>query len=180
MASSSTKSAINPFNQHWAFFKDNYLPSYYEQDIVYQQEQITFRSLSPKIDQEEKKDGYFDDDNDDSDALYEATLLNSNFLSSIEEQKPIGVVNSSSLDRLRQILDHIKPTPSCYSSAHTNMTLPDINDLPSIRSQFSSSSSSSHHLSAYQHSTTTTTTTTMRDFPFSSDPKGKGKFKPTL
>lgn len=181
MAATSSKSA-NPFalqNQWNYHFEDSYLPKFYEQD-AYQSQRTTFRSVSPKIYNQQKID-YFSEINDEldmadnEDSLYEATLMNAGFLSSpsssspsfaVQEEKPTG-----SLSRLRQILGHINPN---YVSG--SLAFPDAIPAPSVRSQFSAASSSS----MFQQQQTTTTT--MRAFSITDprDPKGKGKFKPTL
>jgi hypothetical protein len=189
MAATSSK-FVNPFtlqNQWNYHFEDSCLPKFYEQD-AYQSQRTTFRSVSPKIYNQQKID-YFSDINDEldmvdnEDALYEATLMNANFLSSpsssssssspsfaVQEEKSTG-----SLSRLRQILGHINPN---YVSG--SLVLPDAIPTPSVRSQFSAASSSS--MFQQQQQQQQTTTATMRAFSITDprDPKGKGKFKPTL
>ncbi|CAO0796633.1 unnamed protein product [Mucor circinelloides] len=189
MAATTSKSA-NPFaqQQQWNYqFEDSYLPKFYEQD-VYQSQRTTFRSVSPKIYNQQKID-YFSDINDElemadnEDSLYEATLMNADFLSSpspsssssssftAQEEKPSG-----SLSRLRQILGHINPNYAAESLA-----LPDAVPAPSVRSQFSAASSSSM-FQQQQLQQQTTNTAPMRAFSISDprDPKGKGKFTSTL
>lgn len=180
MAATASKSAANPFAQQhqWNYqFEDSYLPKFYEQDVVYQSQRTTFRSVSPKIYNQQKMD-YFSDINDEleemadnDDSLYEATLMNANFLSSSpctfaqdEQEKPSG-----SLSRLRQILGHINP-----SYAPESLALPDATPAPSVRSQFSAASSSS----LFQQQPTSA----MRAFSISDprDPKGKKKFRSTM
>ncbi|GAN09998.1 hypothetical protein MAM1_0311c09532 [Mucor ambiguus] len=185
MAATASKSA-NPFAQQhqWNYqFEDGYLPKFYEQD-VYHSQRTTFRSVSPKIYNQQKMD-YFSDINDElemadnEDSLYEATLMNADFLSSSpctfqEEEKPSG-----SLSRLRQILGHINP-----NRAPELLALPDTIPAPSVRSQFSAASSSSLFQQQQQQQVQQqiTHTSTMRAFSISDprDPKGKGKFRPTL
>ncbi|CAO3616902.1 unnamed protein product [Mucor fragilis] len=182
MAATASKS-VNPFAQQhqWNYqFEDSYLPKFYEQD-VYQSQRLTFRSVSPKIYNQQKMD-YFSDINDElemvdnEDSLYEATLMNADFLSSpsssvVEEEKPSG-----SLSRLCQILSHINPN---YASE--SLALPDTTPAPSVRSQFSAASSSSL-FQQQQIQQQTTQPSAMRAFSISDprDRKGKGKFRSTM
>ncbi|KAG2237478.1 hypothetical protein BDF21DRAFT_465435 [Thamnidium elegans] len=129
----STKSS-NPFQSNdWNYFdklgESSYMPHFYESDMT-EPTTPSFRSLSPKI--YNQQHDYFTertDELDDSDDLYEATLMNSNFL-----QSPKPAI-ATPVNRLLQILNHINPTypPSPLSDALVSST-------PSVRSQFSSSS----------------------------------------
>ncbi|KAL9539387.1 hypothetical protein MBANPS3_010294, partial [Mucor bainieri] len=185
----TTSKSANPFSQQhqWNYqFEDSYLPKFYEQD-VYQSQRTTFRSVSPKMYKNQQKMDYFSDINDElemvdnEDSLYEATLMNADFLSSSpctfvqEEEKPSG-----SLSRLRQILGHIHP-----HYAPESLALPDTIPAPSVRSQFSAASSSSLFQQQQQQQQVQqqiTPTSRMRAFSMSDsrDPKGKGKFRSTL
>lgn len=162
MASTSSKS-LNPFARQGTnldFFQDSFLPKYYEQDLHHRSEQTpTFKSVSPKI-YHEKQD-YFtnelDELNDDSDALYEQTLLNSNFFAENKKEE----VDNHALQRLRQILDHMNP--NYYQQPPFNSNIP-----ASVRSQFSSSSSTtaSSNINVMMRSIS---------IPDHRDSKGKGK-----
>ncbi|KAI8642153.1 hypothetical protein BD408DRAFT_416898 [Parasitella parasitica] len=181
MASISSKSA-NPFiwQNQWNYqIEDSYLPKFYEQD-VYQSQFTTFRSVSPKIYSKQKAD-YFnaiDDElemTDTEDSLYEATLMNANFLSSCpspSSSAPLQEVKSSgSLSRLRQILGHIHPN---YVSE--SLSLLEVIPMPSTRSQFSAATSSSL-LQQQQKQQIITRVISIAD---PCDPKGKGKTKSGL
>ncbi|KAK4513292.1 uncharacterized protein ATC70_011860 [Mucor velutinosus] len=186
MAATASKS-VNPFAQQrqWNYqLEDSCLPKFYEQD-VHQSQRTTFRSVSPKMYNQQKMD-YFSDINDElemadnEDSLYEATLMNANFLSLSSSSPCIPVQDqekpSGSLSRLRQILGHINP-----NYVPESLALPDITPAPSVRSQFSAASSSS--LFQQQHvQQQTTHTSAMRAFSISDprDPKGKGKSRSTL
>ncbi|KAI8981774.1 hypothetical protein BDF20DRAFT_912020 [Mycotypha africana] len=144
MASSSAKSLdiTNFFSKQSHFFEANtcnYLPNYYEQELAGIPEgKMTFRSISSKrypgeynsiqeVDMmEDHKEQAVDDWSDDLDALYEATLLSSDFLDSLarkqnkEEEEEEEENSSASVDayvhndkpltRLRQLLEHLHPS----------------------------------------------------------------------
>lgn len=168
------------------------ITNYYETDILHNEAPPTFRSISPKIyhQQQQKKD-YFSEMSeelefgDDGDSLYEATLLNSHFLESLQEQekkeKPTN--NTKPIDRLYQLLGHISPNYQTAAvvkpSALSNILA--LSSPPSVRSQFSAAVSASSN-SPQQAQTTVPNNTMvpvfMSDFP--RDLKGKGKLKPTL
>jgi hypothetical protein len=99
---SSTKAFT--LQQQSSYFQTNYLPTYYEQDV----QTPSFRSTpsSSKLSQE------FDED---CEALYEAALMNSEFF---EHKGSFAVVDSSAVERLRQILTHLNPNyPSALCQA---------------------------------------------------------------
>lgn len=161
----STAKSTNPF-QGWNYFdqlgESSFMPNYYQQEM---EEPTTFRSLSPKMYHREKTD-YFELE-DDSDALYEATLTNANFLA----EKAAPVTNSSSVDRLRQLLNHLNPN---YSPLTQVLSLSESHS--SVRSQFSSSSQPPSAVAAVPTSMVAFSMSDPRDL------KGKGKaiFKPTM
>jgi hypothetical protein len=103
-SSSSTKASDFVTLQPSLYFQENYLPNYYEQDI---QAPTSFRSKSPK------QNSYNQEFDDDCEALYEATLMNSDFFSSIQETRSFVDLP---LDRLRQILAHINPNNYQFTS----------------------------------------------------------------
>lgn len=176
-----TTKTTNPFqSKGWNYLdklgESSYMPHYYEDDMNHNEPMTTtasFRSLSPKIYHKQQKIDYFTDvkqDNerdelqDDCDGLYEAMLMNSNFLnnstsSTTVEPKPIN--------RLTQILNHLNP----YHASPLSQVL---SSTPSsIRSQFSSSQ---------QQSKPVATVIPMVAFsmPDPRDSKGKAKFKPNI
>lgn len=164
---SSAKSS-NPFHG-WNYFdqlgESSFMPNYYQQEM---EEPMTFRSLSPKL--YNQTTDYFETDDelfDDSDALYEATLLNSNFL----ELKPPSVTtsnNTSSVDRLCQLLNHLNPNYSPLAQI--------LSETPSVRSQFSSSSQPlTQPMTSSPAPTVPMVTFSMSD-PRDFKGKGKGKF----
>lgn len=161
----STKSS-NPFNG-WNYFdqlgESSFIPNYYQQEM---NEPMTFRSLSPKM--YSQKTDYFETNQelaDDCDALYEATLLNSNFLDKINPPLSTPSTNSTSVNRLCQLLSHLNPNYSPLAQV--------LSETPSVRSQFSNSS---------QQPSQPIVPLVAFSMPDPLDPKGKGKgkFKPTM
>lgn len=185
MSSTAAAKSTNPFQTHgWNYMESlgessfSSLPHYYENDIVNEPSTPTFRSVSPKF-YDKQRNEYFEEMReelefgDDCDSLYEATLMNSNFLKSEDMDSPQN--NGSSLARLRQILEHLNP--SYYSKQPSSPLASTLSTTPmtSIRSQFSSSPSKpSQKLSP--------DVPMMKAFsiPAPHESKGKGKFKPTL
>lgn len=180
----STAKSTNPFQvSNWNYLEQlgessfSSLPNYYESDVV-EPTAPTFRSVSPKVYNQQRND-YFEEIKeelqfgDDCDSLYEATLMNSNFLDKDLEETSTSIAtnyNNSSLARLRQLLNHISPN-YCNNSSSSLTSELIVNLAPSIRSQFSSSTKSLPQpvvpMVAFS-------------IPNPCKSKGKGKFKPTL
>ncbi|KAI9357398.1 hypothetical protein BD770DRAFT_388642 [Pilaira anomala] len=197
----TTKSS-NPFqSKGWNYLdklgESSYMPHYYEDDMNHNEPMTppppptSFRSLSPsnkiyhhhhhhqKIDYftDFKQDNDRDELQDDCDGLYEAMLMNSNFLSTTtttSTEKIVEQPNTKPINRLTQILNHLNPT---YYRNHVSPLSQVLSSTPSsIRSQFSSSSSTTTTSAA----ATTVIPMVAFSMPDPRDTKGKGKFKPNI
>lgn len=163
---SSKSNIFNGWNYLDQLGESSFMPNYYQQEM---NEPMTFRSLSPKM--YNQKTDYFESDPelaDDNDALYEAMLLNSNFLETLgPSTATAAAVNTdtttSSINRLCQLLNHLNPNYSPLAQV--------LEETPSIRSQFSNPS---------QQPSQPIASMVGFSIPDPRDPKGKGKFKPTI
>ncbi|GAA5800150.1 hypothetical protein HPULCUR_005575 [Helicostylum pulchrum] len=105
----STPFQSNGWNYLDKLGESSYMPHFYETDMT-----PSFRS--PKIYTQQPPDYFTELDNIDD--LYEATLMNSNFLQSLDTKKPATVMTNTPVNRLLQILKHVNPnTPSPLSEA---------------------------------------------------------------
>ncbi|CAO3644003.1 unnamed protein product [Mucor hiemalis] len=186
MSNTATIKTSNPFQtQGWNYMESlgessfSSLPHYYEDDMASEPPTPTFRSVSPKFYNRQRNE-YFEEMReelefgDDCDSLYEATLMKSNFLNN-DLDSPQS--SSSSLARLRQILEHLNP--SYYNKMPSSPLASTLSSTPmtSVRSQFSASP-----LKPSQIQKRSPDVPIMKGFliPDPRESKGKGKFNPTL